>query len=144
MKNKTYFLSSMLAVVLGIALVTAVIIRTVSPAVIIPDLDIPNMVLLSLAALLLDHYLARDAKRCYICIPVFAAICFGLLPYVAAFTTPVESLKLGLVGACVFTATTWLFTSMVDRISSGPVAKAAPIVSAACLYLAIQCLMGIL
>ena len=54
MKNKTYFLSSMLAVVLGVALVTCVIIRTVSPAVIIPDLDIPNMVLLSLIALLLD------------------------------------------------------------------------------------------
>ena len=74
MKNKTYFLSSMLAVVLGVALVTCVIIRTVSPAVIIPDLDIPNMVLLSLAALLLDHYLARGAKRCYICIPLFSAI----------------------------------------------------------------------
>ena len=144
MKNKTYFLSSMLAVVLGIALVTAVIIRTVSPAVIIPDLDIPNMVLLSLAALLLDHYLARGAKRCYICIPLFAAVCFGLLPYAAAFTTPVESLKLALVGACVFTVTTWVFTSMMDRISSGPNAKAAPIVSALGLWLAVQAFTAII
>ena len=144
MKNKTYFLSSMLAVVLGVALVTCVIIRTVSPAVIIPDLDIPNMVLLSLAALLLDHYLACGAKRCYICIPVFSAICFGLLPYAAAFTTPVESLKLGLIGACVFTVTTWLFTSMMDRISSGPKAKAAPIVSALGLWLAVQAFTAII
>ena len=144
MKNKTYFLSSMLAVVLGIALVTAVIIRTVSPAVIIPDLDIPNMVLLSLAALLLDHYLARGAKRCYICIPLFAAVCFGLLPYAAAFTTPMESLKLALVGACVFTVTTWVFTSMMDRISSGPNAKAAPIVSALGLWLAVQAFTAII
>jgi hypothetical protein len=144
MKNKTYFLSSMLAVVLGIVLVTCVIIRTVSPAVIIPDLDIPNMVLLSLAALLLDHYLARGAKRCYICIPVFSAICFGLLPYAAAFTTPVQSLKLGLIGACVFTVTTWLFTSMMDRISSGPKAKAAPIVSALGLWLAVQAFTAVI
>ena len=144
MKNKAYFLSSMLAVVLGVALVTCVIIRTVSPAVIIPDLDIPNMVLLSLAALLLDHYLARGAKRCYICILVFSAICFGLLPYAAAFTTPVESLKLGLIGACVFTVTTWLFTSMIDRISSGPKAKAAPIVSALGLWLAVQAFTAII
>lgn len=144
MKNKTYFLSSMLAVVLGVALVTCVIIRTVSPAVIIPDLDIPNMVLLSLAALLLDHYLAPGAKRCYICIPVFAAISFGLLPYAAAFTTPVESVKLALVGACVFTVTTWLFTSMMDRISSGPKAKAAPIVSALGLWLAVQAFTAII
>ena len=144
MKNKTYFLSSMLAVVLGVALVTFVIIRTVSPAVIIPDLDIPNMVLISLAALLLDHYLARGAKRCYICIPVFSAICFGLLPYAAAFTTPLESLKLAVVGACVFTMTTWLFTSMIDRISSGPKAKAAPIVSALGLWLAVQAFTAII
>ena len=144
MKNKAYFLSSMLAVVLGVARVTCVIIRTVSPAVIIPDLDIPNMVLLSLAALLLDHYLARGAKRCYICIPIFSAICFGLLPYAAAFTTPVESLKLGLIGACVFTVTTWLFTSMIDRISSGPNAKAAPIVSALGLWLAVQAFTAII
>jgi hypothetical protein len=144
MKNKTYFLSSMLPVVLGVALVTCVIIRTVSPAVIIPDLDIPNMVLLSLAALLLDHYLARGAKRCYICIPVFSAICFGLLPYAAAFNTPVQPLNLGLVGACVFTVTTWLFTSMMDRISSGPKAKAAPIVSALGLWLAVQAFTAII
>ena len=144
MKNKTYFLSSMLAVVLGVALVTCVIIRTVSPAVIIPDLDIPNMVLLSLAALLLDHYLARGAKRCYIFIPIFSAICFGLLPYAAAFTTPLESLKLAVVGACVFTVTTWLFTSMMDRISSGPKAKAAPIVSALGLWLAVQAFTAII
>ena len=144
MKNKTYFLSSMLAVVLGVALVTCVIIRTVSPAVIIPDLDIPNMVLLSLAALLLDHYLARGAKRCYICIPIFSAICFGLLPYAAAFTTPLESLKLAVVGACVFTVTTWLFTSMMDRISSGPKAKAAPIASALGLWLAVQAFTAII
>ena len=144
MKNKTYFLSSMLAVVLGAALAVAVIIRTVSPAVIIPALDIPTMVLLSLTALLLDHYLAPGAKRCYICVPLFAALSFGLLPYAAAFTTPVESLKLAVVGGCVFTATTWLFTSMLDRISSGPKAKAAPIVSALGLWLAVHAFTAII
>ena len=144
MKNKTYFLNSMLAVVLGAALAAAVLVRTVLPAVIIPELNIPNMVLLSLAALLLDHYLAPGAKRCYICIPVFAAISFGLLPYAAAFTTPVESVKLALVGACVFTVTTRLFTSMMDRISSGPKAKAAPIVSALGLWLAVQAFTAII
>ena len=144
MKNKTYFLNSMPAVVLGAALAAAVLVRTVLPAVIIPELNIPNMVLLSLAALLLDHYLAPGAKRCYICIPVFAAISFGLLPYAAAFTTPVESVKLALVGACVFTVTTRLFTSMMDRISSGPKAKAAPIVSALGLWLAVQAFTAII
>jgi hypothetical protein len=75
---------------------------------------------------------------------VFSAICFGLLPYAAAFTTPLESLKLAVVGACVFTVTTWLFTSMMDRISSGPKAKAAPIVSALGLWLAVQAFTAII
>ena len=50
----------------------------------------------------------------------------------------------GISGGVLFTAINWVFTSMVDRISSGPAAKAAPVVSAAGLYLAIQCLMGMI
>ena len=37
----------------------------------------------------------------------------------------------------------WLYDSVTDRLSSGPVAKAAPTVSALGLYLAAQCLMGL-
>ena len=79
MKGNKYLLNTALAVVLGIALLTAVLIRTFAPAVIIPPLSIPNMVLLSLAALLLDHYLAGKVKRCYICIPVLSAAAFGCI-----------------------------------------------------------------
>ena len=144
MKNKTYTLNTILAAVLGLALLIAVLVRTFAPAVIIPGLDIPNLVLISLVALLLDHYLAPGAKRCYICIPVFSAISFGLLPWCAAFATAGEAVKLALVGAVVFTAVTWLFSSMVDRISSGPAAKAAPFMSAFGLYLAFQVMMGMI
>lgn len=144
MKNKTYTLNTLLAVILGAVLLIAVFVRTFAPAIILPELDLPNMVLLSLLALLLDHYLAPGAKRCYICIPVFSAITFGLLPFAACFVGALDALKLALIGCAVFTAATWLFTSMEDRLSTGPAAKAAPIVSALGLYLAAQCLMGIL
>ena len=142
MDKKTYTLNTVLAVVLGAALLVCVLVRTFLPNFIIPALDVPNMVLISLAALVIDHYLAPGAKRCYICIPVFSAITFGLLPFAACFVGSMEAVKLGLFGGIVFTATTWLFSSMQDRISSGPAAKAAPVVSAFGLYLAIQCLMG--
>ncbi len=144
MKNKTYTLNTLLAVILGAVLLIAVFVRTFAPAIILPELDLPNMVLISLLALLLDHYLAPGAKRCYICIPVFSAIAFGLLPFAACFVGALDALKLALIGCAVFTAATWLFTSMEDRLSTGPAAKAAPIVSALGLYLAAQCLMGIL
>lgn len=144
MKNKTYTLNTLLAVILGAVLLIAVFVRTFAPAIILPELDLPNMVLISLLALLLDHYLAPGAKRCYICIPMFSAITFGLLPFAACFVGALDALKLALIGCAVFTAATWLFTSMEDRLSTGPAAKAAPIVSALGLYLAAQCLMGIL
>ena len=144
MKNKTYILNTLLTAVLGIALTVAVLVRTFVPAIIIPQLDIPNMVLLSLVALVLDHYVAPGAKRCYICIPLFSALSFGLLPFAACFVGALEAVKLGLIGAVVFTVITWIFSSMQDRLSTGPAAKAAPIVSALGLYLAIQALMGMI
>lgn len=142
MNKKTYTLNTILAILLGSVLLVAVLVRTFAPRVILPQLDVPNMVLISLAALLLDHYLAPGAKRCYICIPVFSAVSFGLLPFAACFAGAIDALKLGILGGIVFTAATWLFSSMTDRLSTGPAAKAAPFVSALGLYLAIQALMG--
>ena len=144
MKNKTYFLNTMLTCVVGTALLACVLVRTFAPIIILPELDIPNMVLLSLIALLLDHYLAPDAKRCYICIPVFSGIVFGLLPFAACFVGALEAVKLGILGAVVFTATTWMYTSIQDRLSTGPAAKAAPFVSAVGLLLAAQAMVGII
>lgn len=142
MKENKYFLNTALTVVLGMILLAAVLVRTFAPAIIIPQLNIPNLVLISLLALLLDHYAAKDAKRCYICIPVFSALTFGLLPFAACFVGAADALKLALAGGIVFTATTWLYTSIQDRLSSGPAAKAAPILSALVLHLAVQCFAG--
>ena len=144
MKKNTYTLNTVLAMVLGAALLAAVLVRTFAPRIIIVELDVPNMVLISLVALVVDHYLAPNAKRCYICIPVFSALTFGLLPFAACFVGAVEALKLGIIGGIIFTAMTWLFSSVQDRLSTGPAAKAAPVVSAFGLYLAIQALMGMI
>lgn len=144
MKNHTYLLNTLLAAVLGLALLIAVLVRAFAPIIIIPQLNIPNMVLVSLAALLLDHYLAPGAKRCWICIPVLSAAAFGLLPWAACFVGVAEAVKLAVVGGIVFTAAAWLFTSIQDRLSSGPACKAAPVVSAVGLYLAAQAFMGII
>ena len=75
---------------------------------------------------------------------MFSAITFGLLPYAAAFVTPVEALKLAVVGAVVFTMTTWLFTTIQERLSSGPAAKASAFFSAVSLYMASQCFIGMI
>ena len=144
MKNKTYTLNTLLAAVLSIALLVCILLRTLAPRIILPQLDIPNMVLISLVALVLDHYMAPGAKRCYICIPVFAAITFGLLPFAACFVGILEALKLALAGGIVFTVVTLLYSTIQDRLSSGPAAKSAPILSALGLFLAFQAIAGMI
>lgn len=142
MKDNKYVLNTLLAVVLGLALLVLVLVRTFAPMIIMPEFDVVNMVIISLAALVLEAYMAPGAKRCYVCVAVFSAVSFGLLPFAACFVGALEAVKLGAVGCAVFTVTTWVYSSMMDRISTGPVAKAAPVVSALGLYLAVQCFMG--
>ncbi len=144
MKNKTYTLNLLLTAVLGIILLAAILVRTFAPTTIIPKLDIPTMVLIALIALVLDHYLAPGVKRCYLCVAILSALAFGLLPYTACFVGLWDALKLGLIGGITFTVTTWLYTSAQDRLSSGPAAKAAPVLSALGLYLATQCFAGMI
>lgn len=144
MKNNKHFLSTLLTVVLFVVELVMMILRFLSPVHILPPLNIPNMVLISLIALLLEHYLAPGNDRCYVCIPIMAVLAFGLLPLMAGFACQHTFWKLGLVGGVVFTATTWLFSAMTDRLQSGPAAKAAPVIGALMLYLAAQCFAGII
>ena len=142
--NKTYRLNTLLTIVVAVVLLACVAARAFCPTLILPKIDIPFIVLLSLVALVADHYLSADAKRCYICIPAFSALTFGLLPLAAFMVSASEALVLALVGAVTFTATTFLFTSIQERLSSGPAAKASALFSAVSLYMAAQCLAGII
>ncbi len=139
---KKYMLSTLLAVIVTLALLALVIARAICPVLVFPGFGVPNLVLISLIALLLDHYFVKYAPRCYICIAVFAFLIFCLLPYMAGFAENSEILGLGVKGCITFTITAWLFTSMTDRIATGPSAKLAPVMSALGLYLASQCFMG--
>ena len=116
--KKSYVLNTILAVVVMIALLAIILVRTFLPNFVIPKVSIPNLVLLSLIALVLDHYIARDAERCYICIPIFAAITFGLLPFCAGYIPAAEIWKLAIGGGAVFCIVTNLFTSIRSRLSS--------------------------
>ena len=143
MKNKTYTLNTVLNVVLTAVLAVMVVLRTVSPQLILMQFDIVSITGISLAALVLDHYLAKGAKRCYVCIPLFAALSFGILPWAAGMVAVKYLLGLAISGAVIFTITTFVFTSIQDRLSSGPAAKLAPIMSALGIWLAVQAFAGI-
>jgi len=142
--NKTYILNTLLTAIFGVFLLACVVARAFFPTLILPELDIPCLVLISLVALVLDHYFVKDAKRCYICIPVLSALTFGLMPLAAFMVSVSDAVVLALVGGVTFTATTFLFTSIQERLASGPAAKASALFSAVSLYMAAQCLAGMI
>lgn len=144
MKNKTYLLNTILAVVVAAGLLAALLVKVFQPAAVLPVLNIPNLTAISLAALLLDHCIAPNAKRCYICIPVFSAITFGLLPWAAGFVAGEQVWIYALAGGVVFTVVTWLFSSMMERMSTGYSSGAAAVASALGIYLAFQAFAGII
>ena len=143
MKNKTYTLNTVLTAVLTAVLAVMVALRAFAPQIILPVFDIPTLTAISLAALVPDHYLAPNAKRCWFCIPVFAALSFGVLPMVAGLVRVENAMGLMANGCVIFTVTTFVFTSIQDRLSSGPAAKLAPIMSAIGIWLAVQAFAGI-
>lgn len=144
MKQNKFFLPVILVAVLFVALTVGLLVRVFQPAAILPPLNIPNMVLLSLMALLAEHFLAKGNPRCYICVTVFGILSFGILPLMAGFACVHDFWKYGLIGGCVFTATTFLFTSATERLLTGPKARGAVILTCLGIYLAAQCFTGIL
>ena len=144
MKNTKYFFNFLLIAVLFLVMAVFMTLKLIQPAGVLPPLNIPNMVLICLIALLIEYYVAPGNDRCYIYIPVMSALTFGLLPLMAGFACVHTFWKFGLVGGAVCTVTVWLFSSMADRLLSGPKAKAAAFLSAFGLYLAAQCFSGII
>ncbi len=144
MKKTPYFLPVMLVAVLFVALLALMLVQLFQPVAILPSLNIPNMVLLSLAALLLEHFLSKGNDRCYICVALFGVAAFALLPLMAGFACVHDFWKYGLVGGAVFALTTYLFTSAAQRLKTGPKAPAALILTCLGIYLASQCFAGIL
>jgi len=144
MKDKKYTLNTLLTVVFALELLVMKLVRAFGPNIILPLFDPIHMVTLSLVVLVLDHYLAPGAKRSWIAIPVFALLTFYILPQAAMLIPMMATGEVlwVLSSSAIFTATTWVFTSIQDRLSTGPAARFAPVVSAVGIWLAIQAFAG--
>ena len=140
MKNNKFLLHILLSAVLFVACAICLLVRVWQPAAIIPPLNIPNMVLLSVLTLLLEHFLAKNNPRCYWATALFGVLSFGVLPLMAGFACVHDFWKYGLIGGCVFTVT----TSATERLQTGPKARAAVVLTGLGIYLAAQCFAGIL
>ena len=134
----------MLIAVLFAALLGGMLMQIFIPAVILPPLNIPNMVLLSVVALLADHLFTKGSQRNYVWVALFGVAAFALLPLMAGFACVHTFWKYGVVGGITFTITTFLFSSAAQRLRTGPKAPAAVILTGLGIYLAAQCFAGII
>lgn len=142
MKNREWILSTILAAMVGSALLAMTVVHSFFPAIILPKDDLPNFVLISLIALLAERLSASETDRHYGSLAVFAAATFGSLPWISGWTSVNEILRMAFVGAAAFIAVAGMFDSICERISSGGNGKFAPLVGAIGLYLAAQGLSG--
>ncbi len=144
MKKRYNLLGFILAVVVGVALLAVLIMNAFFPNLILPKPSAAWIIILSLVALVIDYYFAHGCKHDLRLVPIYGAVIFGLFPMAAFVAAPMDCLMLALLGAVILTVLAFLFDSIIERLSSGPAAKAAPIISAFGLYLAAQCLIGII
>ena len=144
MKNNKYFLNTLLAAVLFAVLAAMVLARALFPAIVLPAVNIPNIILICAATLLAEHLIAPHSPRCFICVAVFGIVTFALLPLMAGFACVHNFWKIGLVGGAAFTACTFLFDSITDRLATGSKAAGAAAVCALGLWLAGQCFAGMI
>lgn len=144
MKDKTFYLNTILAVVLGVLLLAVIAVRVFVPVAMLPEAGITDLVLVSLIALVIDHYMTGGESRNYIWIFVLSVLSFGILPWAAGAVCGVDAVKTALVGGIVFTAVTWLYSSMQDRMKSGNGSKVTPVMCALGLYLAVQGFAGMI
>ena len=147
MKHNPLNRAALLAAVVGLACLGLSVGGALAPMAILPKLDLPLMLGLSLIALTLDGYLGAGSKLSWPALLANAAlggIAFGLLPWCAGAAGGTPAWVLGLAGGAVFGTASLLYTAALERIATGPKAPLATAGAALMLFLAGQCLSGLL
>lgn len=136
--------NTFLAVVTGLVLLWMVVLRALSPAVILPHLDLILICAVTLVALVLETYTgSRVTKRNWLAVILLNAATFALLPLAAGLLSGEALVQFAVVGCVAATVLAFLYTAICDRLASGSAGKAAPLLSAGVLFLAVQGCAGL-
>lgn len=146
MKHNPLKRAALLAIVVGLYCLGVTLVGTLAPMAILPKLDLPMMLGLSAIALALDAYWSAPKPNwpALLANTVLGGAVFALLPWCAGLAGAVPVWTMGLAGAAVFGLSTLLYTAALERIATGPKAPLAPAGTALMLFLAGQCLSGLL
>lgn len=144
LKENPLKLNVLLAAVVGIGCLVLALGSALAPQAIMPRFDLTMMLGLSLAALTIDAYWGPPCPRSWFWTIALGAATFTVLPWCAGVTGGVTVGVLGLAGGAVFAVSAVLYTAAMERTASGSKAPLAPAGIAFMLFLAGQCLNGLL
>lgn len=147
MKHNPLKRSVLLTAVVGAACLILALAGVLAPMAIRPRFDLVMILGLSLIALTLDAYLGAVSRLSWPALlanTVLGGIAFALLPWCAGAAGTTPAWVTGLTGAAVFGITSLLYTAALERIATGSKAPLAPAGTALMLFLAGQCLSGLL
>lgn len=142
MEKKNFVLNVLLAVVLGAGLLVGMVWKAFQPNVVLADLELPAIAALVLIALVIEYLWKGTQKRAWAVQIVLAAITFAVIPFAAGYAG--TGIGLILCGTAMFTALTWIFDSVAERLDVTCDCKCAMIPTAFVMYLACQCFMGMI
>lgn len=144
MKKNLYFVNLLLVAEVGLLCLFYILMNTFMPAAVLPRIDIPFLVLLSVIPMMIKYCTAPEAKGNLWISMIMAGLTFAILPMCANMNMTIPMWKLFVAGTAVFGITAVVYGSIGRRIASGSYGRFAPIVNGLMLYLASQCLQGLL
>ena len=142
MEKKNFVLNVLLAAVLGAGLLVGMVWRTFQPNVVLADLELPAIAALILIALVMEYLFKGTQKRAWAVQILLSAITFAVIPFAAGYAG--AGIGLILCGTAMFTALTFIFDSVAERVNVTCDCKCAVIPTAFVMYLACQCFMGMI
>ena len=142
MRKNPYFINAVLAVLVGAACLTGVIIRSFFPAVILPEPDVPVMVLFSAVSCAVSYYLKGNCRENRIGSALFSGVTFSLLPFCANLAPATYVWRQFFAGTVVFLVTDFCYEGIARRMDTGDFGKLAPLLNGVMLFLASQCFQG--
>ena len=127
MRKNAYLVNILLAVFTAAVVLGTMIARAILPTVVVPGWNIPNLVILSVAALVAAEYLNPGAQYCWILSGLLGGLTIALFPFITGIVDAELTWKLILGGLLTYVACERCFQSILDRLSSGPAKKLAPL-----------------
>lgn len=144
MKKNQYLVNLLHILIVGMVCLAAVIVRAVCPGTVFAHISIPMLVLLTLIPMVLKFRFGENEKKNWMISTLIGGITFTVLPLCAGWELGMPVWELLIAGTAVFGITDILFSSLELILTSGPCGRFAPETNALILYLASQCLQGLI